>query len=776
MSTPEGHTCSQQACKVFKRSVLQTLTRGLSDVDRIYGSTFSKAYFISCPRRLNDEFVAKSSCQEVLKRFKTFTSGLLDALNEGKGRTHPLWEGTPRRMRKRETQSDQTRIRSRLVCASALVSLKKLLPKPSPCLTCEIESKTLALLSDESRTLPEDYLDHCRNVMFQIFGKRGGGGRRIRGYMDYVNSSVLSLGACMGSSRKAGGNKGLSLWSREEWIALHSNVESFEKFSGDTERRPLVEYQLVVDSGKGRGITMNEGNHQVLRPLHSMLYDGISSQKWLLRGEATKDRFHEFGKVERGGLFVSGDYTSATDNLTIDVAEVLLHEAFKYIDVPTQIREFAIRSLRTTIIGSNGELWEHKRGQLMGSLLSFPLLCLQNYCAFRWYVPANEVPDRLLRINGDDIVFYVKNRAVYERWANGVRELGLELSPGKTFVHRCFFSLNSTYFWFSPGSRSRIVELPVVRFGLLKLCRGGEVGKNFNSFVRPVVGQFRSGAIQTFYRRHRKVLRRGRVSLCRQFPEGLGMKILSSELEDLGLLKKELDWFSRKAAGVPLVPKLNNFEVSPDYKFEFVEHQLDEADRNRQVELFIDWHWSTDLKIGNSKERDFQYESNFASRVMFAGPYEKVYNLGGEEDAREVFSLNKAYKYTGVRLIGRGNTDMCKTLLSKEQARIASEIDKAFFSECDSTERRQRILVKKNRLRTAMETSVDFSSLEPLDLAVEVGSSRYARAVVTGAGAALRRLVAFESDGAEEQIDISRLLVKAYQWKWNGRNDGESGH
>lgn len=82
----------------------------------------------------------------------------------------------------------------------------------------------------------------------------------------------------------------------------------------------------------------------------------------------------------------------------------------------------------------------------MGNLLSFPLLCLQNYIAFRWETrgsdPFRSIP---VLINGDDIVFRA-SRQVAQRWMRGVSALGLSLSVGKTLVNPSFFSLNSTFF------------------------------------------------------------------------------------------------------------------------------------------------------------------------------------------------------------------------------------------------------------------------------------------------------------------------------------------
>lgn len=87
----------------------------------------------------------------------------------------------------------------------------------------------------------------------------------------------------------------------------------------------------------------------------------------------------------------------------------------------------------------------------MGNYLSFPLLCLQNYLAFRYLTG----PSYPVRINGDDIVFRAPP-SVYDRWAAGVSSTGLTLSKGKTFCHNRFFSLNSKYF------RARSVQEPVI--------------------------------------------------------------------------------------------------------------------------------------------------------------------------------------------------------------------------------------------------------------------------------------------------------------------------
>jgi len=54
----------------------------------------------------------------------------------------------------------------------------------------------------------------------------------------------------------------------------------------------------------------------VLVPLHRTIYNRLSKEKWLLRGEARPGEFSEFVRVE-GEKMTSGDYEGATDNLNM---------------------------------------------------------------------------------------------------------------------------------------------------------------------------------------------------------------------------------------------------------------------------------------------------------------------------------------------------------------------------------------------------------------------------------------------------------------------------
>jgi len=190
-------------------------------------------------------------------------------------------------------------------------------------------------------------------------------------------------------------------------------------------------------------------------------------------------------------VLVSGDYASATDNLPISVATIILEEARKNaLYVPDSVWEYAFKILRPLVRFRDGDTglydtFQVTSGQMMGSYLSFPLLCAQNFLAFRWarkqYGLKSRVP---LLINGDDILFQSPSRGFADSWMNVVGELGLEVERSKTSVSQEFGTLNSTLLrWF--GGRLRVS--PTLRYGMLRpreFLNG--IGRDFASFVRGV--------------------------------------------------------------------------------------------------------------------------------------------------------------------------------------------------------------------------------------------------------------------------------------------------
>jgi len=97
-------------------------------------------------------------------------------------------------------------------------------------------------------------------------------------------------------------------------------------------------------------------------------------------------------------------------------------------------------------------------GQLMGSTLSFPILCAVNLCAY-WsaleeYTGRQFRPHELpVLVNGDDILFRCDDR-LYGIWLRNVRDVGFELSLGKNYVHPQYLTVNSELYFFDSKKRS----------------------------------------------------------------------------------------------------------------------------------------------------------------------------------------------------------------------------------------------------------------------------------------------------------------------------------
>jgi len=152
--------------------------------------------------------------------------------------------------------------------------------------------------------------------------------------------------------------------------------------------------------------------------------------------------------------FVSGDYSAATDNLGIQYCFTGLLESLMAAKVGP-----VFRNLLREVLGGHDihyppkfaiENFEQTNGQLMGSPLSFPFLCLANLIAYKLSLEdytglEYQFPHLPCLVNGDDILFRT-NPEHYEIWKNYVRDIGFTLSVGKNYIHESVFTINSQMF------------------------------------------------------------------------------------------------------------------------------------------------------------------------------------------------------------------------------------------------------------------------------------------------------------------------------------------
>jgi hypothetical protein len=314
-------------------------------------------------------------------------------------------------------------------------------------------------------------------------------------------------------------------------------VEScLDKYRKQVPTVSLSKAVIAPCAGKDRIVTVNSVDMTRLSPYHTILYNHISKENWCLRGEATTRKFSSFLERE-GELLVSGDYESATDNLNQDVAcHIMGLINRRCTRVPLHIRDGASRTFKPTI-SVEGRYYEVKRGQLMGNAMCFPLLCLQNYLAFKYLIP-RQVP---VKINGDDIVFR-STPSEYQTWKDGVQHCGLTLSEGKTMVDKRNFSLNSTFF---VAGTCRVREAPVVRSTCLLSPLDARDGfsslsgrlETFRSFGR----ERRFELVTSFLGRYRAAIFSSQRSLTR----GLGLWWLTKrEIITAGLGEREAYYLS----------------------------------------------------------------------------------------------------------------------------------------------------------------------------------------------------------------------------------------
>jgi hypothetical protein len=256
-------------------------------------------------------------------------------------------------------------------------------------------------------------------------------------YMSSCDSTVVGSSASLNHPRSEGG-------ARSAWTDASLGDAVYRRMAkGEIQippLDPLRKVTVVKDGIKLRMVTVASHIQWLLKPLHTIMYNHLTNKEPFLRGDAKPSSFKGFSSA-RGEYFVSGDYESATDNIPLELSEFLLSAILDQCEhVPVAIRQLAIASLRG-VLSHDDKLVVQQSGQLMGNLLSFPLLCALNFLVFKFSI-RRRVP---VRINGDDIAFRATPQEI-ARWFNTVGRCGLVVSVGKTLVHKAFFSLNSTFF------------------------------------------------------------------------------------------------------------------------------------------------------------------------------------------------------------------------------------------------------------------------------------------------------------------------------------------
>jgi len=237
--------------------------------------------------------------------------------------------------------------------------------------------------------------------------------------------------------------------------------------------------------------------YTALKPMQKWLWKSLrkNSVFQLIGTPVTEDIVaKQLGVLGEDEEFISGDYKASTDNLHSWVSETLLDELFiilrennededeggtpsEWLDMLEVLMKRALTGHR--ILDPKRMMWyrkgvenlpaswfkDQKEGQLMGSVISFPFLCMANAALCRWAMEISsgknfKIVDRPisgyelapLLVNGDDCVKKGKVGVLFPNWKQVTAFGGLESSVGKTFNAKEFLQINSEQFEYQvPG-------------------------------------------------------------------------------------------------------------------------------------------------------------------------------------------------------------------------------------------------------------------------------------------------------------------------------------
>jgi len=233
-------------------------------------------------------------------------------------------------------------------------------------------------------------------------------------------------------------------------------------FAYEHEQEAFCEVVGLAESLKIRTISKGPPvTYFVLKPLQHAMWSQLQKYwNFELTGtpiteELMNKRFRRF--LDGGYRFHSGDYSAATDELQGWVSETIANTIVDIWDKNagfdhTIFRWLFLNSLTGHTYVHKGEHLPQRRGQLMGSITSFPVLCLANASLLRaayetsHNIVVRRFEDLPVWINGDDCLtaYYSETFPMY--WRGFGQVMGFKESVGKTYDSPEFCSINSTTF------------------------------------------------------------------------------------------------------------------------------------------------------------------------------------------------------------------------------------------------------------------------------------------------------------------------------------------
>jgi elongation factor P hydroxylase len=297
-------------------------------------------------------------------------------------------------------------------------------------------------------------------------------------------------------SWKEGGMGSKGSWRSRSVVVSTSNLDArwkqaYEYILDEAEKEEKsVKLVALKEALKIRVISKGPvATYTALKPLQQWLWSTLRSHDancFRLIGEEISEKYLEtqLGNLRQGEKFLSGDYKAATDNVDPRLSEEVVKTVSGLCIKSKQISKLFMESLTGHLIENplTGALKRQTWGQLMGSITSFPILCIINAAICR-RVREKELgrslrlKDANISLNGDDCCFRCTEKGQYE-WERLAKLSGMSPSIGKYFFAERFVEMNSTRFvrvaeWCERGDPSArphvrfLEEVPRINMGLL---------------------------------------------------------------------------------------------------------------------------------------------------------------------------------------------------------------------------------------------------------------------------------------------------------------------
>jgi len=242
---------------------------------------------------------------------------------------------------------------------------------------------------------------------------------------------------------------------REEW-----ENTILRRLDGiDTEEPIKCTIQAVLEPMKVRVISKGESiPYYSCRPLQKAMHTSMRDMpcfRLIGRPFSATDLVDLKRKATPDMEWFSIDYSAATDGLSWAYSGRIL----KYIMFDLEPRQ---QQLAWSVLGPHALHYPVKEngrstpvfkgvqqnGQLMGSILSFPILCLANLGVYllntdneQWNWSDEDRLNHVL-VNGDDML-YASNPRLWDSHVRIGNAVGLRMSPGKAYRHKRYSNVNS---------------------------------------------------------------------------------------------------------------------------------------------------------------------------------------------------------------------------------------------------------------------------------------------------------------------------------------------